>query len=350
MPKFHLSDEDVTSLVIFLKSRRGVNFAETTLDRYKAHIANVAVVIPPGTAGEKAGEQLIADRACTACHKLKDKDGGISPDLGYEGLIRDDAWLMDHFKNTRSRIPDSVMPTFRFPEDDFRAIATYLVSLKTPPPKMAPAETFKTLCARCHGEKGDGNGPIAWYLDPSPRNFTNAPFMNSKPRERLLESIHNGVAGTSMPPWGKALDDDQIRGVLAYVSDTFTREPFKPLKPRKVPDANPVAMSPPSISAGEAMFLERCTGCHGRKADGKGPNSLDINPHPRNLRNSWFVATLADRRIFESVLYGVQGTAMPPWIDYGLSNQDVGNLINFIRSLNPKPSGSNEKGQTYAGR
>jgi len=41
---------------------------------------------------------------------------------------------------------------------------------------------------------------------------------------------------------------------------------------------------------------------------------------------------------------------MPPWIDYGLSNQDVGNLINFIRSLNPKPSGSNEKGQTYAGR
>ena len=58
MPKFNLSDDDVKALVIFLKSRRGVNFAETSLDRYKAHIANVAVVIPPGTAGEKAGEQL----------------------------------------------------------------------------------------------------------------------------------------------------------------------------------------------------------------------------------------------------------------------------------------------------
>jgi hypothetical protein len=68
------------------------------------------------------------------------------------------------------------------------------------------------------------------------------------------------------------------------------------------------------------------------------------------LRNSWFVAKLADRRIFESVLYGVQGTAMPPWIDYGMSQQDVGNLINFIRSLNPKTPGSGEKGQTYAGR
>ena len=55
MPKFNLPEADVRALVIFLKSRRGVNFAETSLDRYKAHIENVAVVIPPGTAGEKAG-------------------------------------------------------------------------------------------------------------------------------------------------------------------------------------------------------------------------------------------------------------------------------------------------------
>jgi hypothetical protein len=33
----------------------------------------------------------------------------------------------------------------------------------------------------------------------------------------------------------------------------------------------------------------------------------------------------------------VQGTAMPPWIDYGLSPNDAGDLINFIRSLNPQP-------------
>ncbi len=112
MPKFHLNEADVKSLVIFLKSRRGVNFAETSLDRYKAHIANVAVVIPPGTAGEKAGEQLIADRACTACHKLRDKDGGVAPDLTYEGLVREDGWLMDHFKNPRARVPDSIMPSF----------------------------------------------------------------------------------------------------------------------------------------------------------------------------------------------------------------------------------------------
>ncbi len=31
MPKFNLSDDDVKALVIFLKSRRGMNFAETSL-------------------------------------------------------------------------------------------------------------------------------------------------------------------------------------------------------------------------------------------------------------------------------------------------------------------------------
>jgi sulfur oxidation c-type cytochrome SoxX len=339
MPKFNLSEADVRSLVIFLKSRRGVNFAETSLDRYKAHVENVAVVIPPGTAGEKAGEQLLADRACTACHKLHDKDGGIAPDLSYEGLIRDNDWLTDHFQNPRSRIPDSIMPAFRFPRDDFQRLSAYLVSLKTPPAAAGAETTYHDLCMRCHGEKGDGNGKVAWYIDPSPRDFTKAAFMTSKPRERLVTSIKNGVAGTSMPPWGRMLKDEQAGAMLDYVLQTFTREPLKELKPRNLPEKNPVAGSKESTAHGEQVFLERCTGCHGRKADGKGPNSLDILPHPRNLRNSWFVDSVTDRRLFESILYGVQGTAMPSWIDYGLTQKDVGDIINFIRNINQK-SGS----------
>ena len=317
MPKFNFSDADVKALVIFLKSRRGVNFAETTLDRYKAHIANIAVVIPPGTAGEKAGEQLINDRACTACHKLRDHDGGIAPDLSYEGLIRDDAFLMEHFRNPKSRIPDSIMPTFRFPDEDFGRMAAYLETLRTPPSPVTAAAMYHELCERCHGEKGDGNGKVAWYIDPSPRDFTKAQFMNSKPRDRFVASIQNGVPGTSMPPWGHVLKDDQVNGVLDYVAQTFTKEPRKEYKAHKVPQQNPVASTPQSIAHGESLFLQRCTGCHGRKADGKGPNSLDILPHPRNLRNSWFVDKVSDNRLFDSILYGVQGTAMPPWIITG---------------------------------
>jgi mono/diheme cytochrome c family protein len=139
-----------------------------------------------------------------------------------------------------------------------------------------------------------------------------------------------------MPPWGRMLKDEQAGATLDYVLQTFTKEPLKELKPRNLPEKNPVAASKESIAHGEQVFLERCIGCHGRKADGKGPNSLDILPHPRNLRNSWFVESVADRRLFESILYGVQGTAMPSWIDYGLTRNDVGDIINFIRSINQK--------------
>jgi mono/diheme cytochrome c family protein len=345
MPNFHLGDADVKALVIFLKSRRGVNFGETTLDRYKAHVANVAVLIPPGTGGEKAGEQLIADRACTACHKLGDRDGGIAPDLSYEGLEHDSVWLMDHFKNPRSRVPDSIMPTFRFPGDDFERITAYLATLKTPPPPMTPADTYKTVCQRCHGEKGDGQGKVAWYLDPAPRDLTKAAFMTSKSRERFVNSIQEGIPGTSMPSWKNVLKPEQVNGVLGYVMTTFTKEPFRESKPHNVPDHNSVTTSAASIKHGEEVFLERCTGCHGRKADGKGPNSLDISPKPRNLRNSAFVASINDRRIFDSVLYGVQGTAMPSWIDYGLTTNDVGDIVNFIRGINQQKGSQQNAGQ-----
>jgi len=122
--------------------------------------------------------------------------------------------------------------------------------------------------------------------------------------------------------------------VFDYVWTTFVREPHRQLKPRKVPEQNPVAMSADSAHRGETIFLQRCTGCHGRKADGRGPNSVDISPRPRNLRNSAFILNAPDRRLFESVMYGVEGTAMPSWMDYGLTQNDVGDIVNYIRSLN----------------
>jgi sulfur oxidation c-type cytochrome SoxX len=345
MPKFHLTDDQVKALVIFLKSRRGMNFSETSLEHYRAALS---VRKPDGSDTHEPeltgaalidhGRQVIQDRACTACHKLGNNDGGIAPDLNYEGLVRDEQWVYDHFKNPRSRVPDSIMPSFRFTDGDFRAMSLYLTSLKMPPPSMSAADTYKTLCQRCHGEKGDGHGPIAWYLDPYPRDLTKAGFINSKSLDRLTNSVSKGVPGTPMPDWGKTLKPEQVKDVLQYVFTTFTKEPRHEIKPYNVPGSNPVTLAAASVNDGERLFVRRCAGCHGRKADGKGPNSLDILPRPRNLRNTAFVESVTDRRLFESILYGVQGTAMPSWIDYGLTQNDVGNLVNFIRSINtPNP-------------
>ena len=348
MPKFDLTDDDIKAIVIFLKSRRGLNFSETSLEQYRNRIHETKAA--PGIAGSEApsgsrGEQLLAQRSCTACHKLGDKDGHIAPDLSFEGLIRDNDWMMAHFKNPRSRIPDSIMPSFGFPEADFNALTLYLASRKSTPTFASGEEVYKGICARCHGEKGDGKGVTYLYLDPAPRDLTKAAFMTSKPLDRFLASLKQGVPGTSMPPWEHVLSEEKRQQALDYVFTTFVKEPRKELKEHKLPDQNPVATSQESIHHGEGIFLERCTGCHGRKADGKGPNSLDISPRPRNFRNYAFVQSVSDRRLMDSILYGVQGTAMPSWIDYGLTQNDAADLINFIRSLNQasRPSAPTDK-------
>jgi len=344
MPQFKLSDEDRKALVVFLKSRRGGNPSESSVDHFKLEasavapvpesVAEVAAALTAAKTPAERGRQLIDGYACLSCHKIDDRDGGIAPDLSREGLMRDRAWLMSHFQNPRSEVTDSNMPSLALPEKDFDDMSAYLMTRTSAPPVMSAAETYRTLCARCHGEKGNGLGPNATYLDPAPRDLTRAEFMSTKPQLRLISSIHNGVAGTSMPPWGKTLTDAQIQALLEYVWAQYVKEKPRQIKARKLPDINPVAMSADSAHRGETIFLQRCTGCHGRKADGHGPNSVDITPRPRNLTSTAFVQSVSDRRLFESIEYGVDGTAMPSWIDYGLSQNDVGDIANFIRSLN----------------
>ncbi len=354
MPKFDLSDDEIMALVIFLKNRRGINFAETSLDQYRVRMqeakTTTTATAPNQTATTSAarGEQLIGQRACTACHRLGDRDGHIVPDFSFEGLVRDSNWMTEHFRDPGSRVPDSIMPSFGFPEDDFLSLVAYLKVRTTAPAFQSPEEFCKGTCARCHGEKGDGRGMTYIYLDPEPRDLTKAKFMINKPEERFLKLLKEGVPGTSMPPRGRVFTDDQRRAVLTYVFQTFFKEPRAAVTGHKVPELNPVAMSAESVARGEQTFMLRCTGCHGRKADGKGPNSLDISPQPRNVLNHAFVSSVDDRRLFDSILYGVQGTAMPSWIDYGLSTNDAGDLINFIRSLNQQKEQAPKNEKTAA--
>ncbi|MEZ5307093.1 MAG: c-type cytochrome [Pyrinomonadaceae bacterium] len=357
MPQFKLTEEETKALTVFLKSRRGFNFAETNLDRYRAALdkGHVETSKPPTTdtntenadkgdtteattsapsTSVALGQTLVDQKACAACHKIGDKDGGIAPDLSFEGLMRDDKWVVAHFKDPRALVPDSIMPAFSFSDNEYQAMSAYLMSLTQAPAAASAKENYQNYCARCHGDKGDGHGMIATYLDPYPRDFTNAGFMNSKPEDRLIKSIQEGVGGTSMPAWKNVLNEEQSKELLDYIAKTYTKQKRQNIKPKSVPEKNPVAMSTQSNARGEQIYLQRCTGCHGRKADGKGANSLDILPRPRNLLNSEFVNSTSDKRLFESIMYGVQGTAMPPWVDYGLTKNDVGDLINYIRSLN----------------
>lgn len=79
--------------------------------------------------------------------------------------------------------------------------------------KSAPGyELFRQYCASCHGVFGDGNGPVAQFLDPKPANLTELykKFGSPLPTARLISVIDGRdmirAHGTSdMPIWGRHL-------------------------------------------------------------------------------------------------------------------------------------------------
>lgn len=71
-------------------------------------------------------------------------------------------------------------------------------------------------CAVCHGEKGDGKGPLANQFNPPPRNFACAQTVNGIPDGQLFWIIRYGSPGTSMPPH-PAYSDQQIWQVVLHL-------------------------------------------------------------------------------------------------------------------------------------
>lgn len=76
---------------------------------------------------------------------------------------------------------------------------------------------FWANCIVCHGEKGNGKGPVSAALNPKPTDFTNPAIMKSIDDARLRISIKEGRPGTAMVGFWKTLNDKDIENVIGYI-------------------------------------------------------------------------------------------------------------------------------------
>ena len=342
MPKFEMPEQDRIDLVVFLKSRRGKTLVEDPMTLRTQTRQWKSQTPKPIEVTMEAGKAAVKNRSCTACHKIGNEDGGLAPDLSFLGLIRDAEYIERHLSDPRIDTPDSNMPNFWMHDTERAAIAKYLTSQREFDTPEGSAEQYAALCSRCHGEKGDGNGKAAPNLVPRPREFNNAKFFNWLPEERAITAIRDGVPGTAMPAFGKLVTEQQARALFAWIRATFIRaERSTKTRPRELPQSNPVPWSVESAERGRIVFEKRCYGCHGRFADGRGPNASEMLPRPRNLKNRAFMAQVDDLRLFESISYGIVGTGMPPW-DY-LPEQQRWDLVNFVRSVSKTGAAAERK-------
>lgn len=82
---------------------------------------------------------------------------------------------------------------------------------------------YQQNCVPCHGNKGDGQGPRAYFINPRPASFLAEKYRNALNRPALHAVVSKGKLGTEMPAWEKVLTPQEIADVSEYVLTRFVR-------------------------------------------------------------------------------------------------------------------------------
>lgn len=211
---------------------------------------------------------------------------------------------------------------------------------------------FDQNCVACHGKKGDGAGPRAYFIEPKPENFTSASARGELNRPHLFNAISKGVNGTVMPAWEKVLTPQQIADIAEYVFTTFIRVAdathmpamMMPASaserdlhhagndardsdatvghdPGSIHDSSGTAGRPlgpakkklaereidrTQIERGRAVYNFRCYFCHGYNGNARTIAARYLSPQPRDFTAS----RLSASDIITAVRDGRSGTAM----------------------------------------
>ena len=89
---------------------------------------------------------------------------------------------------------------------------------------------YVSYCSTCHGETGKGDGAAGTSLPVRPADHTNGAVMNQLSDNFLVDIISKGGGAvgksTFMPAWGGALNETQIRDLVAYIR-SIAMPPYK---------------------------------------------------------------------------------------------------------------------------
>ncbi len=180
-------------------------------------------------------------------------------------------------------------------------------------------QLYSQYCAACHGSEGNGGVGVPLALPA---------FQKTVDDEFLIKTIRYGRPGRVMPSFSY-LKPDQIKAIVTFIRG------FVPVK-APVYDSKPVMGNAPH---GKKLYGEHCAACHGHQGDGGHGTGVTFS-RPRDLpiiapsiSNPGFLASASDQLIKAALMEGREGTPMMSYLKQGLSEQDVNDVVAYVRSF-----------------
>jgi len=215
---------------------------------------------------------------------------------------------------------------------------------------------YQRNCVPCHGEYGDGRGPMGINAIPRPRNFRTGIFKyRSTPSgtlptdDDLIRIVTRGISGTAMPFFSETLSERDRRAVVQYVK-TFSRKwrtPENFAAPVKIPESPAwfadEAQSARRSESGGKLFTTACASCHGANGDGKGEAAATLvdvwggKAVPTDLRQPVLRSGRELADIYRVLSTGLNGTPMASFSD-ATTEQQRWELVAYIKSLQRETS------------
>src|SRR5271154_2168554 len=108
-------------------------------------------------------------------------------------------------------------------------------------------------------------------------------------------------------------------------------------RPWKVPEEanlrpNPVQPSLSALAAGRAIYMDKCTQCHGQTGKGDGPEAASYYPSPTSLVDVKHMSSVTDGEIFYQIS---EGRKPMPAFKKKLSEEQRWQLVLYVRSFAP---------------
>jgi len=206
---------------------------------------------------------------------------------------------------------------------------------------------YRRWCVGCHGNEGNGEGENAPYVDPRPRDFTEALFRwRSTPTgtlptdQDLYDTITRGVVDTLMPTWRPLTPQTRV-DLVAYIK-TFSPkwQTQKAGTPITIPPEPQQTID--SVLHGRQLFDQmQCWKCHGPEGRGDGPSAITLTDdkgeplRPYNFHDGTrFRCGETNQDLYKIFMTGLDGSPMPSFAD-SLKPQDAWDLVHFLRTLQP---------------